>query len=107
MSEEVGVLVRKQYPAEFKTQAVKLVLQEGYTCGQAGQQLGIPKKTLANWVRPHRHQQRQLQIAAGLQTDDPAALKARIAELEKQLRRAEMEREILKKATAYFAKENL
>lgn len=37
------------------------------------------------------------QIAAGVQGDDPAALRARIAELEKQLRRTEMEREILKK----------
>lgn len=94
MSEDVGVMVRQQYPAEFKAQAVKLILPEGYTCGQAGQQLGIPKKTLANWVRPHRRQQRQVQIAEGLQTDDPAALKARIADLEKPLRRAEMEREI-------------
>ena len=100
-------LVRKHYPPEFKTEAVKLVLQQGYTCKQAGQQLGVPKKTLANWVRPHRKQERAAQIAAGLQIDDPAALRSRIAELEKQLRRAEMEREILKKATAYFAKESL
>jgi transposase len=82
------------------------VLQQGYTCAQAGTQLGVPKKTLANWVRPHRQRQRCTQIAEGLKTDDPAALRARIVELEKQLRRAEMEREILKKATAYFAKEN-
>lgn len=107
MTDGVKVLTRKHYPAEFKTEAVKLVLQEGYTCGQAAERLGVPKKTLANWVRPHRRQRREEQIAEGLKTDDPAALKARIAELEKQLRRAEMEREILKKATAYFAKENL
>jgi transposase len=62
---------------------------------------------LANWVRPQRKQQRSAQIAQGVAKDDPAALHARIIELEKQLRRAEMEREILKKATAYFAKENL
>ena len=107
MSEETRVINRKHYPPEFKSEAVKLVLQQGYTCGQAGQQLGVPKKTLANWMRPHRKQQRSEQISAGLKIDDPPALKARIAELEKQLRRAEMEREILKKATAYFAKESL
>lgn len=106
MSEEISAYVRKQYPKEFKTQAIQLVLQEGYTCGQAGKQLGVPKKTLANWVRPHRKQQQTQQIAKGLETDDPRALRARIAELEKLLRRAEMEREILKKATAYFAREN-
>lgn len=107
MSEQTETLVRKHYPPEFKVEAVKLVLQQGYTCKQAGQQLGVPKKTLANWVRPHRKRDRSAQIAAGLKVDDPQALKARIAELEKQLRRTEMEREILKKATAYFAKESL
>lgn len=106
MSDQSETLVRKHYPPEFKVEAVKLVLQQGYTCKQAGQQLGVPKKTLANWVRPHRKQERAVQIAAGLKTDDPAALRARIAELEKQLRRAEREREILKKAPAYFAKES-
>lgn len=101
------MIVRRHYPAEFKAEAVKLVLEQGYSCQQAGKQLGVPSKTLANWVRPQRKQQRSIQIAAGVAVDDPAALRARIVELEKQLRRAEMEREILKKATAYFAKENL
>lgn len=101
------IIVRKHYPPEFKAEAIKLVLEQGYPCRQAGKQLGIPHKTLANWVRPQRKQQRSAQIAEGVAKDDPAALRARIAELEKQLRRAEMEREILKKATAYFAKENL
>ncbi len=100
------IMVRKHYPSEFKAEAIKLVEEQGYSCRQAGKQLGIPHKTLANWVRPRRKQQRSAQIAAGVAQDDPAALRARIGELEKQLRRAEMEREILKKATAYFAKEN-
>jgi transposase len=107
MSDQSETLVRKHYPPEFKSEAVKLVLQQGYTCKQAGIQLGVPKKTLANWVRPHRKQERSEQIAAGLRTDDPQSLKARIAELEKQLRQTEMEREILKKATAYFAQKSL
>ena len=101
------IMVRKYYPPEFKAEAIKLVVEQGYSCRQAGKQLGIPHKTLANWVRPRRKQERSAQIAAGVAQDDPAALRARIGELEKQLRRAEMEREILKKATAYFAKENL
>ena len=41
------------------------------------------------------------------QSDDPKVLKAQIRELEAKLRRAEMEREILKKATAYFASPHL
>jgi transposase-like protein len=63
--------------------------------------LGVPPKTLANWVRPLRKEQRSGQIAVGVAHDDPAALRARIVELEKQLRRTEMEREILKKFSQY------
>ncbi len=44
MSEETRVISPKHYPPEFKSAAVKLVLQQGYTCEQAGQQLGVPKK---------------------------------------------------------------
>jgi transposase len=91
------MMVRKQYTPEFKAEAVKLVLEQGYTCRQAGKQLGIPHKTLANWARPRRKQERSAAIAAGVAQDDPAALRLRIAELEKQPRRAEMEQEILKK----------
>lgn len=104
MSERIA---RKQYPPEFKAQAIQLVLEQGYTCAKAGEQLGVPHKTLANWVRPRRKQEQSSAIAQGVLIDDPAALRGRITELEKQLRRAEMEREILKKATAYFAKESL
>jgi transposase len=107
MSDTSRLFERRQYTEEFKKEAMKLVLEQGYTARQAGKQLGIPHKTLANWVRPFRKEKRSLEIARGVENDGPAALRARIVELEKQLRRTEMEREILKKATAYFAKENL
>lgn len=97
---------RRQYPQSFKDEAIRLVLEQGYSCDQAGEQLGVPGKTLANWVRPHRKSNRNDEVQRGVEQDDPAALRARIAELQKQLRRTEMEREILKKATAFFAKEN-
>ncbi len=92
---------RRQYPKQFKDEAIRLVLEQGYTCGKAGLQLGVPAKTLANWVRPLRKERRSREIAVGVQSDDPAALRAEIAELKKQLRRAEMEREILKKFSQY------
>jgi transposase len=107
MSDTSRMIERRQYGEEFKKEAMKLVLEQGYTTRQAGKQLDIPHKTLANWVRPFRKERRSVEIAHGVENNDPVALRARIAELEKQLRRAEMEREILKKATAYFAKENL
>ena len=92
---------RRIYSKQFKDEAIALVLQQGYTCAKAAQQLGVPPKTLANWVRPRRKEKRSVEIAAGVVQGDPAALRARIAELEKQLRRTEMEREILKKFSQY------
>jgi transposase len=118
MSEEVRqvqeVLVRRQYPAEFKDRAAELCLRQGYSYGKAARELGVPAKTLANWVRERRG--RPAGTAAALpgasagppgDSDNPAALKTQIRDLQKKLARSEMEKEILKKATAYFAKESL
>ena len=49
---------RRIYTRQFKDEAIALVLQQGYTCQKAGEQLGVPPKTLANWVRPLRKQER-------------------------------------------------
>ena len=101
MNEESKRVPRRQYAGEFKTEAIKLVLEQGYSCQEAGKQLGVPSKTLANWVRPHRQQRQRVEIDSGVARNDPAALQARIAELQKQLRRVEMERDILKKFSMY------
>ena len=101
MTDKPTIVERRQYPEEFKEEAVRLVLEQGYTTRQAGKQLGIPHKTLANWVRPLRKEKRSVEIAQGVENNDPAALKAHITELQKQLRRAEMERDILKKFSIY------
>lgn len=101
MSNGAKRIERRVYTDEFKAEAIKLVIEHGYTCDAAGQKLGVPAKTLANWARPHRRDGRGRLIAQGVQSDDPAALKAENAELRKQLRRAEMERDILKKFSIY------
>jgi transposase len=88
-----------RYAKELKEQACALVISEGYTPTDAGKQLGIPEPTLRLWLS-----KRNWKGARSMpESDDPKVLKARIRELEAKLRRAEMEREILKKATAYFA----
>lgn len=92
---------RRIYTRQFKDEAIALVLREGRSCKEVAERLGVPPQTLANWARPLRKQERSAQIAAGVAQDDPAALRARIAELQKQLRRTEMEREILKKFSQY------
>ena len=98
---------RRQYPKQFKDEAVRLVLEQGYTCGKAGEQLGVPAKTLANGVRPLR---KGATIGVRPPSAWPATTRRRSgpgsSSWSKHLRRTEMEREVLKKATACFAKEN-
>jgi transposase len=89
----------RRYAKELKEQACALVLSEGYTPSRAGKQLGIPEASLRIWLSKRNWKG----VRSMPESDDPKVLKARIVELEARLRRAEMEREILKKATAYFA----
>src|SRR3982751_2556382 len=102
----------RRYARELKDQACALVIEEGYDPADAGRQLGIPEMTLRGWlakrgwkgVRTMSAGQDARSVPA---SDDPKVLNARIRELEARLRRAEMERDILKKATAYFASPHL
>lgn len=89
----------RRYARELKDQACALVTAEGYDPANAAKQLGVPEATLRDWLAKRGWKG----VRSMPDTDDPKILKARIRELEAKLRRAEMEREILKKATAYFA----
>ena len=91
------------YTAEFRAEAVKLVLEQGLTQPEAAERLGIPKGSLSNWVVAAR----RAGIPAAAGTPAVAELQAENARLRKELARAEMEREIVKKAAAYFARESL
>jgi transposase len=92
----------KRFSKEFQDEACKLVTQQGYTQKKAAAELGISIDRLKYWlnkrglIRPRVEEDWP-------ETDDPKMLKARIRELESRLRRSETEKEILKKATAYFA----
>ena len=97
---------RRGYTPEFKQEAVALSKQTGYGLKTAAQELGIPWKTLKNWRYPSGPAPRPA-VPPPANPEDPTMLKAQIRELQRQLARSEMEKEILKKATAYFAKESL
>tara|TARA_R110000787_G_C13354578_1_gene439432 strand:+ start:67 stop:357 length:291 start_codon:yes stop_codon:yes gene_type:complete len=87
----------KQYPKEFKEEAVALVLDQGYSVPQAAKSLGIAANMLYRWKDLHE-QQAEGKTLAG---DERAELQ-RLRKENKELR---MEKEILKKASAFFAKE--
>jgi transposase len=94
---------RKRYRREFKEEACKLVTGQGRTPSEAARDLGISVQTLGNWLRARGHYCSVEHQPAAVESDDPAILKAQIRQLTAQVRRLETEKEILKKATAFFA----
>jgi transposase len=93
---------RRLYTTDFKAAAAKLVTEQGYGNKAAADSLGVPPSTLQHWVRRHGRARTAPPAAAA---DEPAALKAELGRLRDEVRRLTMEREILKKATAFFASE--
>ena len=91
-----------QFTTEYKNEAVKLVFDQQIQQAQVARQLGVSIKSRHNWVTQHRVG--QLKGSQGV--DKLSADQLRISELERELAIAKMERDILKKAAAYFAKES-
>jgi transposase len=92
---------RRVFTAEFKMEAVKLVTEQGLSMAEAARRLDIASTSLHGWMR---------QAQSGTLKPDgkakPTPEQQRIRELERELAIVRMERDILKKATAYFAKES-
>ena len=91
---------RARYTLEFKMEAVRLV-RGGQVAAVTAKVLGIPKQTLENWVRLDSKGQLK---GAGDKPVSPEQME--LARLRADLARVKMERDILKKATAYFARES-
>lgn len=91
-----------RYSRQFKAEAIKLVTEQGYPPAEAARKLSIPDSTLLNWVQKAGWVRPQEKLA-----DDPAVLQVQLREARARLKELEVENEILKKATAYFARQNL
>ena len=94
--------VRKQYTEEFKREAVALVTEQGYTLVGASRNLGINRDMLRRWKRQLENHGEGVFPGKGYQTPEQAELHR----LRAENRRLQMERDILKKATAFFANES-
>ena len=98
-------MARKVYTTLFKDEACTLVTDDGQAPATAARKLGVAEMTLRSWLTARGWrgpQQRQAPEAS----DDPKVLKAHIRDLAKKLAQSEMEKEILKKATAFFASQS-
>lgn len=94
---------KKTYPVEFRAEAVTLVREQNLSLEQAARRLGIPKGTLTNWVAAAKS--RGGKPAPGARS--VSELEAENARLRKELADARLERDIIKKAAAYFAQASL
>ena len=95
----------ERHSKQFKEQAMRLVTERGMSPTAAARELGVPRKTLELWLKQAGWRHRPEQPALPL-SDDAAVLQVRVRELEEEVRRLRMEKEILKKATAFFASQN-
>ena len=93
--------VRAQYNADYKAQAVSLAETLGAT--RAARKLGISVKTLANWIRISRDGSGFVKDGKRRPVSD---LEAEVARLRAENQQLRMERDFIKKAAAYFAKES-
>jgi transposase-like protein len=90
------------YPEAFRTEAVELVRTTGKSIPQVARDLDVAGETLRLWVR-----QADVDAGRGRSGDLTTAEREELVRLRRQVKTLEMEREILKKAAAFFAKETL
>jgi transposase len=88
---------RRQFSDEFRSGAVRLVLDEGKTVGAVARELDLTPSALSGWVRQARAD--RTEGKTGLTSEE----RAELATLRKENRQLRLERDILKKAAAFFA----
>ncbi len=93
-------MARRSFTIEFKTSAARLVRDQGYSAPQAARSLGVDVRSIRDWVAKFAPQPGPTPDA-----EDAASLRREVERLRADNKRLLMEREILKKATAFFAKE--
>lgn len=90
-------MARRKFTREFKVSAVKLVTEQKYTVAEAAKSLGVDRTSIRGWLKKFAG---ETGVAVGGET----AVEAELRRLREENKRLLMEREILKKATAFFAK---
>ena len=93
----------QNYTEELKTNAVRMVRVEGLSRTEVARRLETSSQNVSRWVKEAQENESDLTE----NDDSKPLLKKKIQEQEKQIRQLQMERDILKKATAFFAKELL
>ena len=94
---------RRQHPREFKIEAVKLITEQGYSVAEAARSLGVHETLFRSWKHALESQGTDAFPGQG----NPPAVEEELRRLRAENKRLLAERDILKKAAAFFAKEAL
>jgi len=92
--------VPRPHPPEFRRRAVELAREKAKPISQLARDLGVSDSCLRNWMA-------KADIEQGLREGPSTDAQAELVELRRKLRVSEMENEILRRAAAYFARENV
>jgi len=94
----------RSYTKEFKEEAVKLIKEGGLNAREVGRRLSLPSSTIAYWVKMDKNGK----IGdVGKHQRHKTDIEMELARVKRELAEVKMERDIFKKAAAYFAKESL
>ena len=97
----MSISSRKKYTREFRAEATRLVLEEKISQAMVARDLGISDSSISRWLR-------QARIDKGQSSDAlTTAERQELLQLRRENRRLRMERDVLKKATAFFARDSL
>ena len=99
VTEQEPVRSRRSFPEEFKRDAVALVVDEGRRVIDVARSLGVGEGTLGNWVR-------QARTDRGDRPGTTTTERTELVELRRENARLRMERDLLKRATAFWGKES-
>ncbi len=89
---------RRRFSPQFRAEAVQMVIETGRPIAEVARDLGVNDGTLGNWVKAWRHANPEPDKALS------PVERARVSEMEAEIRRLRMENEFLKKAAAFFAR---
>ena len=90
----------RKFTEEFKTEAIKLVKEQGLSTGQVASDLGVGKSTLEKWVKNSKSANGSAEILTETEKEE-------LKRLRKETHTLRMERDLLKKATAFFSKNTI
>ncbi len=93
--------MRRSFSKEFKQDAVSLVIDQGYSCSEAARSLGISQPLLSRWIKEFKEDSGTAFRVQGKLRPEQEELR----QLREEVKRLKIEKEILKKAAVFFAKE--